>query len=91
VAYRRGRPLDPKTQAVWEKKREERSQTEEARRKRSESHKRRGTRPPAAGKPWEAWEESLLSKMPDAEVAERTGRNESAVKCWRRKLHVTRW
>src|SRR5260370_31249445 len=91
AAYHRGRPLDPKTRALWEKIREERSQTEQARRKRSESHKRRGTRPPAAGKPWEAREEALLGKMPDAEGARRTGREESAVYSWRRKVHVKMW
>ncbi len=91
AAYRRGRPLDSKTRAVWERIREERSQTEEARRKRSESHQRRGTRPPAAGKPWEAWEEDLLGKMTDAELARRTGRKESAVYSWRKQLHVKMW
>ena len=49
------------------------------RRKISEAHKRRGTRPPAAGVPWKAEEDALLGTMMDKNVAKRTGRTESAV------------
>ena len=45
----------------------------------SEAHKRRGTRPPAAGRPWTADEDELLSTLPAAEVARRTGRTLTAV------------
>jgi hypothetical protein len=31
---------------------------------------------------------ALIGTMPDAEVARRTGRTESAVKHWRKKLRV---
>jgi hypothetical protein len=57
----------------------------------SAAQRRRGAWPPAAGKPWEAWEEALLGKISDAEVARRTGRPESAVYSWRRKLRVKMW
>ena len=49
------------------------------RRKMSEAHKRRGTRPPAAGVPWTNGEHALLGTMKDRDVAARTGRTEEAV------------
>src|SRR5437867_12968044 len=54
----------------------------------SETHKRLGTRPPAAGVPWTADEEALLGTMKDREVAERTGRTESAVSSRRYVFNV---
>jgi hypothetical protein len=58
----------------------------EQRRKMSEAHKRRGTRPPAAGRPWEAWEDKVLSELQVRDVAAKTGRTESAVKVRRSVL-----
>jgi hypothetical protein len=49
----------------------------------SEAHKRRGTRPPAAGRPWTPEEDALLGTMPDPEVARRTGCTPGAIQ-WRR-------
>jgi len=57
----------------------------------SEAQRRLGTWPPAAGKAWEPWEEALLGQVSDAEVARRTGRTQSAVKSWRRKLRIRMW
>jgi hypothetical protein len=51
----------------------------EARRKMSQAHRRRGTRPPAAGRPWAAEEDELLRALPVGEVARRTGRTLTAV------------
>ena len=48
----------------------------------------RGTRPPAAGRPWEPEEEALLGTMPDEEVARRTRRSLGAVQCRRVVLDV---
>jgi hypothetical protein len=53
--------------------------SEETRRRMSEAHKRRGTRPPAAGRPWTPEEDALLGTMPDSEVAQRTSRTPGAV------------
>jgi hypothetical protein len=56
-----------------------RKPSEESRRKMSESQKRRGARPPAAGEPWTEAEDDLLRTLPPNEVAERTGRTPYAV------------
>jgi hypothetical protein len=62
--------------------------TEESRRKMSRTHKRRGTRPPRAGPAWTPAEDALLGTMPDAEVADRTGRTVMAVRVRRSLLGV---
>ncbi len=62
--------------------------TDEARRRMSEAQRARGTRPPAAGRPWEPEEDALLGTMPDEEVARRTGRTPGAVRCRRVVLNV---
>jgi hypothetical protein len=56
------------------------------RRKMSAAHKRRGTYPPAAGRPWEAWEDRLVRTRSPAEAASRTKRTLSAVMQRRHKL-----
>jgi hypothetical protein len=61
---------------------------EDERRKRSESHKRRGTRPPKAGWPWKADEDELVRTLPAAEVAARTGRILQAVYDRRHELQL---
>jgi hypothetical protein len=62
--------------------------SDEARRRMSEAQRARGTRPPAAGRPWETEEDALLGTMPDDEVAQRTGRTLDAVKCRRVALDI---
>jgi hypothetical protein len=57
-----------------------------ARRKMSAAHRRRGTRPPKAGRPWTAAENRLLRELRPPEVAERTGRSLAAVYGRRREL-----
>jgi hypothetical protein len=52
----------------------------------SVAHKRRGTRPPAAGRAWEAWEDKLLKAKPPAVVVKTTGRTLKAVFLRRHKL-----
>jgi hypothetical protein len=49
----------------------------------SQAHKRRGTRPPKAEPAWTQEEEALLGRMPDKEVARRTGWTVIAVKSYR--------
>jgi hypothetical protein len=51
----------------------------EHRAKISAAHKARGTRPSKAGRPWTRAEDSLLARLPAAEVAKRTGRSLQAV------------
>lgn len=58
------------------------------RRKMSEAHKRRGTRPPKAGRAWTDWEDKLCRTLPIREVMKRTGRTQSAVASRRRTLKV---
>lgn len=58
----------------------------ETRRKMSLAHKRRGTRPPKAGRPWTSDEEAICRTLSIADVMLRTGRTENAVKARRRVL-----
>jgi NUMOD3 motif len=58
----------------------------EHRQKMSEAHKRRGTKAPAAGRPWARWEDALLYKLPIRDVVAKTGRTEAAVKHRRKVL-----
>jgi hypothetical protein len=53
--------------------------SEETRRRMSEAHKRRGTRPPKAGRPWTPAEDGAVLTLPPAEAARRTGRSLGAV------------
>lgn len=62
--------------------------SEETRRKQSESHKRRGTRPPWLNAPWTPEEEELCRTRPASEVANLTGRTLWAVYHRRRQLGV---
>ena len=62
--------------------------TAETRRKMSEAHRRRGTRPPKAGRPWTAEEDELARTLAPAEAAARTGRTAEAVYCRRAELRA---
>jgi len=57
-----------------------RKASDEARRKMSEAHKRRGTRPPWIGPAWSEAEDQLVASGPIAESARQTGRTVGAVK-----------
>jgi hypothetical protein len=66
-----------------------RKHTDQTRRRMSEAHRRRGTRPPAAGRPWTAEEDALLTAgLVAAEVAARTRRTLTAVYIRRRQLQM---
>jgi hypothetical protein len=54
--------------------------------KMSAAHRRRGTRPPKAGRPWTGAEDELVRTLPAAEAARRTGRTLAAVSARRRGL-----
>src|SRR5262249_62171789 len=53
--------------------------TEEARAKMSRAHRRRGTRPPAAGEPWTAREDEAVRTKTPTEAVKATGRALAAV------------
>ena len=55
------------------------SHSEATRQKMSTAHRRRGTRPPKAGRPWTEAEDALVRALPPAEVARQTGRTLVAV------------
>jgi hypothetical protein len=86
AAAKRGKPRPPHVgEAVAAAHRGKRASAA-TRRKMSEAHKRRGTRPPKAGPPWTAEEDALARRLPAAEVARRTGRTLQAVYDRRRVL-----
>src|SRR5258708_2242964 len=88
AAAKRGMPTPLHVIEAMRQGRTGKPHSAEARLKMREAQRRRGTRPPAAGKAWEPWEEALLGKVSDAEVARRMGRKQSAVKSWRQKLQI---
>jgi hypothetical protein len=60
--------------------------SEETRRRMSEAHKKRGTRPPQAGWPWTAEEDELVRTLPPWKAVPATVRSLSAVYTRRRML-----
>ncbi|WP_020469151.1 hypothetical protein [Zavarzinella formosa] len=62
--------------------------SKETRRKMSETHKARDTRPPAAGKPWTPAEDELVRTLPIAEVMSQTGRSYQSVSGRRCELRL---
>jgi Ni/Co efflux regulator RcnB len=88
AAARGGKPRPKHVIEVLRKTHLGQKLSDEQRRKMSEAHKRRGTRPPAAGVPWTAKEDQLLRKLPARDVAKRTGRTLTAVYARRNLLKV---
>lgn len=80
---KRGKRRSPETVAKVRRALLRRPLSAEHRRKLSEVHRGRGTRPPAAGPAWAPWEDALLA-MDSAEVQRQTGRSAGAV--YRRRL-----
>jgi len=96
AAAQRGKPRPASVmQAAWEANRG-RKHTAEARAKMSAAQRRRGARPPKAGRPWTAEEDALVLELPAFEVVSRTGRTLQAVYSRRSALglnegRTTRW
>jgi len=65
-------------QAAWDASRG-RKHTAEARAKMSVAQRRRGARPPKAGRAWTTEEGALVRSLPASEVVNRTGRTLQAV------------
>jgi hypothetical protein len=76
---RKGKPRPPGLMKRLHESNRGQKASAQIHRKLSEAHKRRGTRPPTAGRAWMPWEDALLGVVSDAEVAQRTGRTVVAV------------
>jgi len=88
AASRRGKPLSP---AAIERLRAAnlgRKLSAEHRRKLSKAQRRRGTWPPAAGRPWSKEEDQVLRTMRPKYAAKKTGRTLAAVLGRRNKLKL---
>jgi hypothetical protein len=86
---RRGKPRPPHVVEAMAAGRRGKPHSEETRRRMSEAHKRRGTRPPAAGRPWTPEEDELVRALTPAEAARRTGRTLEAVYSRRAALRAS--
>lgn len=85
---RRGKPRPRTVIDALRRANRGRKLSAEHRAKMSAAHKLRGTRPLKAGRPWAAWEDSLLAKLGPAEVARRTSRTLTAVYMRRTELGI---
>ena len=79
AAARRGKPQPRRVIEAMNNAWRGKAHTAEARRKMSEAQKRRGAWPPAAGRPWEPWEDELVRTLPRKVVSRQTGRTVAAV------------
>jgi hypothetical protein len=85
---KRGKPRPPGLIARLTAARLAKPVSDETRQKMSETHKKRGTRPPWIGPPWTPEEDDLVRRLSATEAAERTGRTLEAVYSRRRILGV---
>src|SRR5262245_47938132 len=88
AAAKRGKPRPRHIIEAMAAGRRGKPHTAGARRKMSAAHRRRGTRPPRASRPWTAAEDGMLRQLPAAEVAQRTGRTLGEVYGRRRVLEL---
>jgi hypothetical protein len=88
AAAKRGKPRPAHVVEAIVRANQARKVSAETRRKMSEAHRRRGTRPPKAGPAWTSEEDELVRTLPPAEVAQRTGRSLGAVYDRRRTLRL---
>lgn len=86
AASRTGNPRPPHVVEALRRSHLGHPMPDAVRRKMSEAHRRRGSRPPRAGKPWSEAEDELLGQLLPADVSSQTGRTLSAVYCRRRIL-----
>jgi hypothetical protein len=88
AATKRGKPRPAHVGAAVAAAHRGTERSAEARRKMSEVHRLRGTRPPKVGTPWTEQEDELVRTLPAKEVAKRTGRTPVAVWARRRVLQL---
>jgi hypothetical protein len=86
AAARRGKPRPRHVIEALIAANKGRRLSEETRRKMSEAHRRRGTRPPDGARLWTEEEDELVRALPGKEAAGRTGRTLTAVYKRRRQL-----
>jgi hypothetical protein len=79
AAAKRGKPRPRHVIAAMAAGRRGKPHDEESRRTMSAAQRRRGARPPKAGRPWTPREDDLVRRLPAPEVARRTGRTLGAV------------
>jgi len=85
---KRGKPRPAHVREAMRQASIGRKPSDEARRKMSAAQRKRGARPPKAGRAWTA-EEDALRHLPASEVARRTGRTVHAVYDRRQVLRLT--
>lgn len=88
AASRRGKPRPVFVIEALRRANRGRPLSAEHRAKLSAINRRRGIRPPWLPPPWRKSEDRLLGRLPDAEVARRTGRTVTAVRCRRAALRI---
>ena len=88
AAARRGKPRPWHVMEPAHEARRGPRHTEETRRKMSEAHRRRGTRPPKAARPWTPEEDELVRTLPAVYAAQRIGRTLKAVYSRRAELRA---
>ncbi len=88
AASKRGKPRPPHVNEALGTTNLGRKPSLESRTKMSAAQKRRGARPPKAGRQWTAEEDAILRRYPVAEVARLTGRTDGAVRSHRRVLRL---
>jgi len=86
IESKRGKRRPKRVMAALRKANKGRKVSAETRRKLSVAQRKRGAYPPAAGVPWERWEDELFNSLPAAEIVKRTGRTLNAVYLRRQKL-----
>jgi ribosomal protein L21E len=87
-AARLGQPRSPATREKLRLANLGKTLSQSTRQKMSETHRRRGTHPPAAGVAWTAYETRMLDQFTPAEVARRTGRTIKAVYAARKRTKL---
>jgi hypothetical protein len=89
AAARRGKPRPAHVREATGRAHTGRVHSEEERRKRSEAHKRLGTWPPAAGRPWTEAEDAVVPSLRLKDTAKAlTGRSVGSIRSRRRTLRL---
>ena len=88
AAARRGKPRPAHVIAAIVKAHKDKPIGKAQRQKMSDAHKRRGTYPQAAGRPFTREEDTLLGTAMDREIAERIGRDVQTVFARRKRLGI---
>jgi hypothetical protein len=88
AASMRGKPRPPDVVKGMQKRMLGNRLCKATRAKMSDTHKRRGTRPPWLNSAWAPWEDELLAILSPEEAAKQTGRTLAAVLVRRSRLDL---